>query len=44
MYIETMPELTNAIEIYKKYGFTFIPTALGNSGHNGCNIFMIRDL
>jgi putative acetyltransferase len=44
MYIETMPELTIAIEMYKKNGFTFIPAALGNSGHTGCDLFMIRDL
>jgi putative acetyltransferase len=44
MYIETMPELVNAISLYKKYGFTFIPGALGNSGHTGCDLFMIKDL
>jgi putative acetyltransferase len=42
MYIETMPELTTAIEMYKKNGFTFIPGSLGNSGHSGCDVFMIR--
>jgi putative acetyltransferase len=44
MYIETMPELTTAIEMYKKYGFNFIPCSLGNSGHSGCDLFMIREL
>lgn len=44
MYIETMPELTTAIEMYKKSGFTFIPAALGNSGHTGCDLFMIKEL
>lgn len=44
MYIETMPELTNAIAMYKKYGFTFIPGALGNSGHTGCDLFMMKSL
>ena len=44
VYIETMPELTNAIAMYKKYGFTFIPSALGNSGHVGCDLFMIKSL
>lgn len=44
MYIETMPELINAIEMYKKNGFTFIPKALGNSGHTGCDLFMIKHL
>jgi putative acetyltransferase len=44
MYIETMPELKNAIAMYKKNGFTFIPSSLGNSGHSGCDLFMIKDL
>lgn len=44
MYIETMPELTNAIAMYKKYGFSFIPSSLGNSGHSGCDLFMMKDL
>ena len=44
MYIETMPELTNAIEMYKKYEFTFIPTSLGNSGHTGCDLFMMKEI
>ena len=44
MYIETMPELTTAVEMYKKNGFTFIPGSLGNNGHSGCGVFMIREL
>ncbi len=44
IYIETMPELTTAIEMYKKSGFTFIQETLGNSGHSGCDVFMIKEL
>ena len=44
IYIETMPELTTAIAMYKKNGFTFTPSSLGNSGHSGCDLFMIKDL
>jgi putative acetyltransferase len=44
MYLESMPELINAIAMYKKSGFTFISKALGNSGHTGCDVFMIREL
>jgi putative acetyltransferase len=44
MYIETMPELVNAISMYEKNGFNHIPTALGNSGHTGCDVWMMRDL
>lgn len=44
MYIETMPELKFAIEMYRKSGFEYIPGPLGDSGHSGCSIFMLKDL
>ena len=44
MYIETMPELTNAILMYEKNGFQFIYAPLGNSGHTGCDVWMIKSL
>ncbi len=44
MYLETMPELTIAVPLYEKLGFTYLKTSLGNSGHSGCNIWMIKDL
>lgn len=44
MYLESMPELVNAIAMYDKNGFNHIPTPLGNSGHNGCDVWMMRDL
>jgi len=44
MYLETMPELTIAIPMYEKYGFTNLAAAQGRSGHTGCDIWMIKDL
>jgi putative acetyltransferase len=44
MYIETMPELSNAIQMYKKNGFKYIPHPLGNSGHTGCDVWMMKTL
>ena len=44
MYLETMPELTHAIAMYKKNGFTSLPAQLGNSGHCGCDLFMLKEL
>lgn len=41
MYLESMPELTKAISVYKEFGFKFIASSLGNSGHTGCDVFMI---
>ena len=44
MYLESMPELVNAIAMYEKNGFEFIKGPMGNSGHTGCEVFMIKDL
>lgn len=44
VYLETMPELTIAIPLYEKYGFTYLTRARGNSGHCGCDVWMIKEL
>lgn len=44
IYLETMPELTIAIPMYEKMGFTYLPGPQGNSGHTGCDVWMIREL
>jgi len=44
LYIESLPELRKAISLYERAGFRSIPGPLGNSGHFGCNIWMIKDL
>ncbi len=42
MYLETLPELKKAIEVYEKFNFTYLPGPLGNTGHFGCDVWMIR--
>ena len=44
IYIESMPEFAQAVSIYEKYGFKRLVTPLGNSGHSGCNIWMLKNL
>lgn len=44
IYLETMPELKKAVSVYEKFGFTYLDKPMGNSGHNGCDIWMIKDL
>ena len=44
MYIETMPELVTAVKMYEKLGFTYLTQPMGNSGHTGCDIFMMKVL
>ncbi len=42
VYLETMPELIVAVPMYEKFGFTYLKGPLGNSGHKGCEIWMIK--
>ena len=44
VYIETMPELQKAISIYEKYGFEYLNGPIGNTGHFGCNVWMLKKL
>ena len=44
LYLETVPELRDAIRIYEKAGFEHISNAMGNSGHYFCNVWMLKDL
>jgi len=44
IYLETMPELKKAIDTYEKYGFQRLNSPLGNSGHSGCDIWMLKEL
>lgn len=43
-YLETMPELKNAIYLYEKTGFHYLNNALGNTGHYTCGIWMLKNL
>ncbi len=44
VYLESMPELTIALPLYERSGFRYIDGPMGNSGHTGCGIWMIKDL
>lgn len=44
IYIETMPELKQAIQVYEKFGFEYLSKPLGNTGHFGCDVWMLRDV
>lgn len=44
VYLESMPELAKAVSIYENVGFTRITQPLGNSGHDGCDIWMTKKL
>jgi len=44
VYLETMPELRQALAMYARLGFHYIDQAMGNSGHTGCSLWMLRKL
>jgi putative acetyltransferase len=43
IYLESMPELQKALAVYERAGFTYLDRPLGNSGHFGCDRYMIRE-
>lgn len=44
VYLETMPELVKAVPVYEKFGFKYLQGPMGNSGHFGCAIWMLKEL
>ncbi len=42
IYIETMPELRKALSVYEKYGFEYLNRPIGNTGHFGCDVWMLK--
>lgn len=44
VYLETMPELEKAVTVYEKFGFEYLCGPLGNTGHYGCSMWMLKVL
>jgi putative acetyltransferase len=44
VYLETMPELQQALSTYAKFGFQYIDQPMGNTGHFGCDLWMLKKL
>jgi len=44
VYLETMPELKQALKVYEKFGFQYLDGPMGNSGHTGCSLWMLKTL
>lgn len=42
VYLETMPELKKALKTYEKFGFKYIDHQMGNTGHFGCDLWMLK--
>lgn len=44
VYLETMTELKAALKVYERMGFVYLDSPMGNSGHFGCPLWMLRSL
>ena len=44
IYLETMPELKQALKVYEKFGVEYLSGPMGNSGHTGCSMWMLKSL
>lgn len=42
-YLETLNELKDAVKLYEAFDFQYTPK-LGNTGHNSCDIYMLKKL
>ncbi|MDC6389563.1 GNAT family N-acetyltransferase [Maribacter sp. PR1] len=43
-YLETMPYMQGAQVLYKKSGFDYIDTRMGDTGHYSCPVWMLKTL
>lgn len=44
VYLETVPELVEAVPLYEKLGFRRLAGPMGNSGHFSMEIWMLKEL
>lgn len=42
VYLETMPELKQALKTYEKFGFEYMSAPMGQTGHFGCDLWMLK--
>lgn len=43
-YLESLPELKDALRMYERSGFRYIDSRMGNTGYYGCSLFMTIEL
>lgn len=44
VYIETFDNMHEAIKLYERSGFNYIDSAMGNTGHFSCDVYMTKSL
>lgn len=43
-YLESLPELKDALHLYEKCGFEYRNSRMGDTGYHGCSLYMTRRL
>ncbi|WP_405605670.1 GNAT family N-acetyltransferase [Polaribacter sp. Asnod1-A03] len=43
-YLETLPYMKSAIKLYRKNGFTDLESAIGNTCHYSCDVWMLKKI
>lgn len=43
-YLETLPYMTDAQKLYQKFDFQKLSEPIGNTGHNSCSVWMLKNL
>ena len=43
-YIETMSYMVDAQKLYRKSGFEYLENQIGDTGHNSCEVWMLKKL
>ncbi len=44
LYIESQPSFSKAVKMYERYDFKYLEYSLGNSGHDNCDVWMLKTL
>ena len=44
MYLETMPYMKAAQNLYRRHGFRYLEHPRGHTGHTACNVWMEKEL
>ncbi len=44
LYIESQPSFSKAVKMYEQYDFKYLGHSLGNSGHDNCDVWMLKSL
>lgn len=44
VYLESMDELSGAVGLYERLGFSYLDTPMGNTGHCYCGIWMMKEI